>query len=287
MAVVSRFAAALFLSLALVAGATAAPRPVPRLSRIVLVVFENKERSQIAGNPDAPTFAALARRYASLSHYDAVSHPSLPNYLALLSGSTDGIQNDCTKCVVHARSLADTLAHAGRRWKVYAEDLSSIGFTGAFSGEYTKKHDPFAYFASVLAHPSWRRRLVPLRQLRRDARRETLPDFSLIVPNLCHDMHNCSIKTGDAWLRANIVPLLSSPALKDGAVFVTFDEGMSDVGGGGNVETLVLGPLARHGVVDRSPASHYSLLRTIEDAWHLPLLGRSASAAPITGVWRR
>jgi acid phosphatase len=277
---------ALLFALVVAAGATAAPTPVPPLSHVVLVVFENKERSEIAGNPQAPTFAALSRRYASLSHYDAVAHPSLPNYLALVSGSTAGITSDCTECLVHARSLADTLARAGRSWKLYAEDLPAAGFTGAFACGYAKKHDPFVYFPSVLAHRSWRRRVVPFDQLRRDVRRGTLPDFSLVVPNLCHDMHDCSVATGDAWLRANIVPLLSSPLLRDGAIFVTFDEGAGDAGGGGNVELLVLGPLVRRGWIDPTPANHYSLLRTIEDALRLPPLGASARAAPIAGVWR-
>jgi hypothetical protein len=281
-----RAALPVLLGLVVLATAVAAPKPVPRFAHVVLVVFENKERSQIVGNPAAPTFAALAQRYASLSRYDAVAHPSLPNYLALLSGSTQGISDDCTGCVVHARSLADTLAGAGRSWKVYAEDLPSSGFTGAFSGEYAKKHDPLVYFAAVLARPAWRRRVMPFTQLARDVRRGALPDFSLIVPNLCDDMHDCSIATGDRWLRREIVPLLSSPALAGGVVFVTFDEGATNLGGGGNVETLVLGPLVRPGAVDACATNHYGLLRTIEQAWRLRLLGASAQAVPITGIWR-
>jgi phosphatidylinositol-3-phosphatase len=277
---------AVFLSFFAVTAAAAAQPTVPSFTHVVLVVFENKERTDILGNPGAPTFAALARRYASLSNYDAVAHPSLPNYLALFSGSTGGIRSDCTACTVHVRSLADTLTNAGRSWKVYAEDLPSSGFTGAYSGRYAKKHNPAVYFDSVLAHPTWLRRVVSFTQLGIDLRRGDLPAFSLVVPDLCHDMHDCSIATGDQWLRREIVPLLSSPALRGGAIFVTFDEGTSDRGGGGNVETLVLGSLVGQGAVDRSPADHYSLLRTIEQAWNLPLLGASAHAAPITGIWR-
>ena len=98
---------------------TAAPPAVriPSFTRVVLVVFENHEAGEIGGNPDAPTFNALARRYARLTSYDAVAHPSLPNYLALVSGSTQGITSDCTECIVGARSLADTLAAAGKTWK--------------------------------------------------------------------------------------------------------------------------------------------------------------------------
>jgi acid phosphatase len=266
---------------------TGAARPaVPHFRHVLVVVFENEERSDIVGSSDAPTFAALAQRYAALTHYDAVAHPSLPNYLALVSGSTHGITDDCTDCVVHGRSLADTLAAAHRTWRTYAEDLPRAGFTGAFAGEYAKKHDPFVYFSDVLARPSWLARVVPFTQLARDVRARALPSFALVVPNLCNDMHDCSVATGDAWLKADVVPLLSSPALADSVVFVVFDEGNSDLGGGGNVEALALGPLVRPGATFAHPTSHYGLLRTIEQAWGLPLLGNSARAAPITGIWR-
>jgi hypothetical protein len=284
----SRRCAALVVALACaVPVAAAAARPaVPRFAHVLVVVFENKERSEIAGSSAAPTFALLSRRYATLTHYEAVAHPSLPNYLALVSGSTHGISDDCTRCVVHGRSLADTLAAAGRTWKTYAEDLPSPGFTGASSDDYAKKHDPFVYFANVLARPGWLARVVPFAQLGPDARGGRLPDFSLVVPNLCDDMHDCPVATGDRWLRRNILPLLSSPALAGGVVFVVFDEGATDAGGGGQVEALVAGPLVRPGARFTRPASHYGLLRTIEQAWGLPLLGCSAAAAPITGIWR-
>ena len=122
---------------------TKTPPSVPDFTHVVLVVFENHEATSIAGNPDAPTFNALAHRSATLTSYDAVAHPSLPNYLALVSGSTHGISSDCTDCVVRARSLADTLAAAGKTWKTYAEDLPYPGFTGGSAGRYAKKHDPF------------------------------------------------------------------------------------------------------------------------------------------------
>ena len=271
---------------AALAAAVALVAPVPSFRHVVVVVFENHERSEIVGSSSAPTFAALARRGATLTGYDAVSHPSLPNYLALVSGSTHGITDDCTSCVVSGQSLVDTLAVAGRTWKTYAEGLPHAGFTGASAGDYAKKHDPFLYFRDVLARPSWLTRVVPFEQLARDAAARRLPDFALVVPNLCHDMHDCSVATGDAWLKQNVVPLLASPALAGGAVFVVFDEGLTDAGGGGNVEALVLGPTVVPGSVSHEPTSHYGLLRTIEEAWKLPLLGHTAHARPITGIWR-
>lgn len=260
--------------------------PLPRFTHVLVVVFENHERGEIVGSRDAPTFHALGRRYATLTRYDGVAHPSLPNYLALVSGSTHGIASDCTDCVVTARNLADTLEAAGRTWKTYAEGLPYPGFTGGSAGRYAKKHDPFLYFRDVAESPRRRERVVPLSQLARDAARNRLPDFALVVPDLCNDMHDCSIATGDAWLREHVVPLLGSRALAGGVVFVVFDEGSTDEGGGGNVEALALGPTVRPGAVFARPTNHYGLLRTIEDAWGLPRLGLSARARPIGGIWR-
>jgi len=266
-----------------------APRSVrlPDFRHVVVVVFENHEASSIAGSSDAPTFNALARGYGRLANYDAVAHPSLPNYLALVSGSTHGISSDCTDCVVRARSLADTLAAAGKTWKTYAEDLPYPGFTGGSSGRYAKKHDPFLYFRDVADSPVLRRRVVPFTRLGGDLRRHRLPDLSLIVPNLCHDMHDCSVATGDAWLKAHVVPLLHSPELRGGVVFIVFDEGTSDTGGGGRVEALALGPTVRRGTRFTKATNHYGLLRTIEDAWHLRRLGLSRKGTPIGGIWKR
>jgi acid phosphatase len=274
------------------AGATAptvAPPSVrlPAFTHVVVVVFENEEATSIAGSPDAPTFNALARRYATLTDYDAVAHPSLPNYLALVSGSTHGISSDCTDCVVHARNLSDTLAAAGKTWKTYAEDLPSPGFTGGSAGRYAKKHDPFLYFHDVLASRARRDRVVPFTRMALDLARHRLPDFSLVIPNLCDDMHDCSVATGDAWLKAHVVPLLSSGQLRGGVVFVVFDEGTSDTGGGGRIDALALGPTVRaHSRFTRA-TNHYGLLRTIEDAWGLPRLGLSRTGTPIGGIWRK
>jgi hypothetical protein len=274
------------------AGATA-PNTVPRSVRvpdfthIVLVVFENHEATSIVGKPDAPTFNALGRRYARLADYGAVAHPSLPNYLALVSGSTQGISSDCTACVVESRSLADTLAAVGKTWKTYAEGLPYAGFTGGSAGQYAKKHDPFLYFHDVVDSRARRDRVVPFPQLGRDLARRELPDFSLVIPDLCHDMHDCSVPTGDAWLRAHVRPLLGSPALRGGVVFVVFDEGTSDIGGGGRVDALALGPTVRRGATFGRATNHYGLLRTIEDAWGLPRLGLSRTATPIGGIWRK
>jgi phosphatidylinositol-3-phosphatase len=253
---------------------------VPAFNRVVVVVLENKERSEVLGNRAAPAFNAFARQGAVLSGYRGVTHPSLPNYLALVSGSTHGITSDCTTCTATGRSLADTLEAGGLTWKAYAEGLPRPGWTGPYSGRYAKKHVPFLYFRRVLASRARLRRVVPLTQLARDRVAGKLPTFSLVVPDLCHDMHDCSVATGDAWLKRVLPPLLKLPRT---AVFVVFDE--SDTGNPG-VPGLALGTLVRpHSRVTGS-LDHYGLLRTIEDGLGLRPLGRSARSTEITGIWR-
>ena len=270
-------AALLAAVLVLCAGAQAAPPPVPAFRHVVVIVFENKGRGAVLGNRNAPAFNAFARKGAVLSGYRGVAHPSLPNYLALVSGSTHGITTDCTRCVVDGPSLADTLAAKGLTWKTYAEGLPRPGWTGAGTGRYAKKHVPFLYFRNVLARPAWQRNVVPLSRL--SPRR--LPDFALVVPDLCHDMHDCPVRVGDTWLRRFLPPLLRVP---ETVVFVTFDE---SYGAGNRVPALALGPLVRPGSRFAPALTHYGLLRTIEDGLGLPRLGRSARAGPATGIWKQ
>jgi len=268
---------------ALLPSAAAAPKPVPSFEHVVVIVLENKVRGSVLGNRAAPAFNALAAKNAVLTGYRGVTHPSLPNYLALVSGSTQGITDDCTSCTVGGPSLADTLEAKGLTWKAYAEGLPRIGWTGASSGRYVKRHVPFLYFRRVLSHPARLRRVVSLSSFSRDLTARRLPDFALVIPDMCHDMHDCPVSTGDAWLKRFVTPLLRSPQLVHSVVFVVFDESDST---DPRTAALALGPLVKPGSAFRPSMSHYGLLRTVEDAWGLPRLGRSARVAPVSGIWR-
>ena len=259
----------------------------PPFDHVVLIVFENKSAPQLLAARGAGTFRRLGERYALLARYDAVAHPSLPNYLALVSGSTFGLVHDCLHCVVRGPSLADTLAAHGLSWKAYVEDLPARA--SAIRRHTVKARIPFVYFHDVLDDPARMRSIVPLSTFAHDLRAGTLPSFSLVVPSLCHDMHSCSIRAGSTWLASFVHPLLRARRLRDGVVFVLFDEGRRHdlAGGGGHVAALVLGSLVRPDSVSLAPLSHYSVLRTIEDDWHLPRLGQSQDAPAIDGIWRR
>lgn len=258
----------------------AAPRQVPPFDRVIVVVMENKARSGVVGNPHAPAFNAFARQGAVLSGYRGVTHPSLPNYLALVSGSTHGITSDCTGCTVGGNSLADTLEARHLTWKAYAEGLPRPGWTGPSHGRYAKKHVPFLYFRNVVSSRARLRQVVPLTQFDRDRAGGMLPNLSLVVPDLCHDMHDCSVAMGDAWLKRFVPPILKLPGT---VIFVVFDESDSS---NPAVPALALGTLVRpHSRATRT-LDHYGLLRTIEDGLGLRLLGHSARSPEITGIWR-
>ncbi len=261
------------------------PSPVARPaggppSHIAVIVMENEEYADIIGSHSAPYITSLAHRYALATGMYAITHPSLPNYLALTGGSTFGISSDCTGCHVGATSLVDQLTAAHLSWRAYMEDLPGACFTGASSGDYAKKHDPFAYYTRVTGDPARCANIVPLSQLAADERSGTLPRFLWITPNLCHDMHDCSVSTGDRFL-AGLVPALLSALGPRGLLFLTWDEGSSDDGccrlaSGGHIVTIVAGAGARPGGRLASPTDHYSVLQTIEDLLGLKRLRGAA-----------
>ena len=162
----------------------------------MVVVLENKPASAIVGSPAAPVFNRLARRYALLANYYAVAHPSLPNYLALISGTTGGLRRDCLDCSLTAPTIAQTLDAAGATWKTYVEGVSRAGFADIDSYA-VEARIPFLYSRYVRRRSADMRRIVPLAELATDLGGDHLPRFSLVVPNLCHDMHDCSVQTSD------------------------------------------------------------------------------------------
>jgi hypothetical protein len=273
-----------FSAVALTAcGSSASPAPTGPVkrspaSRVVVVVMENKERGAVVGSKDAPYITGLARTYANAPNSYAIRHPSLPNYLALVSGSTQGITSDCTGCDANGPNLGTQLSAKGIPWRSYLEGLPKPCFNGAFAGRYAKKHDPFAYWASTRCGHR-----ASFDVLDRDLRRGTLPPFALVVPDLCHDMHDCSVAVGDRYLSV-LVPRVLKALGPRGYLVLTFDEGSSSVHGGGRIPTIVAGPGVVRGRTLASTVTHYGVLRTTEDTFGLAHLG--AAADPRNGSLR-
>lgn len=277
--------------------------PIPSYRHVFLVVMENLPYKEALAQP---TIAALARNYGQATQYFALAHPSLPNYLALASGSTWGITSDCWFCYVKGASLASQLQGAHLSWGAYMEGLPSPCWMGPywpFTG-YAGKHDPFRYFGNVRGSPSLCKGIRPLSTLDSllSGPAEGVPRFSWITPNLCHDGHNCRPQVAAAWLASFVQKVTRSPAWKSGGIlFITWDEGAGadtrglgrngKVGpgvGGGHVLTLVIAPHIAKGTRVATPYSHYSLLATIERILGLPYLGLAGTVQgpPMTGFWQ-
>jgi hypothetical protein len=260
--------------------------PAPASSRVIEIVMENAERDEVAGSRDAPYANSLIARYALAERSYAITHPSLPNYLALVSGSTHGIESDCSDCHVRAQNLVDQLEAAGITWRAYLEDVPRPCFTGAGAGGYAKKHNPFIYFDDVARVRARCAKLVGFADLARDVRHARLSSFVWITPNLCDDGHDCGVSAADSFL-ARTVPLLLRELGPHGFLVITWDEGTSDRGccggaaGGGAVATIVAGPDVRPHSRLPAPIDHYGVLGTIEEALGLaPLAG---AASPSSG----
>jgi phospholipase C len=259
---------------------------VPKFSHVVVIAIENKEFEDVVGKRRMPNFNRWAGRYALLTQYYAVSHPSLPNYLALISGQTFGAKSDCTDCFVDAPCLPDLLEAAGRTWKAYLEGLPVAGFLGTFSGQYAMKHNAFVYFQSIRRDAARRARsVVPLTELAADLSRNALPDYAFIMPDMCNSSHDCDIDVTDAWLGRVVNEILRSPAFgADGLIVLTFDEGTTvrsccgspPLARGGRIATVLISDLVKPSSRDATPYSHYSLLKTILASWGLGDLGRTS-----------
>jgi len=271
---------------------------VPDFAHIVVFFFENEEFDSVIGNPSMPYTNQLAGENTLLTQFYAETHPSLPNYIAAFGGELFGISSDCTGCFINAASLPDQIEASGRTWRAYLEDLPGPCFVGDH-GAYAQKHNPFIYFDPIRLEPArCKASIVPLTQLDTDLAAGKLPNFIYIMPNLCNSAHDasinpyCSLATADGWLKAQVHKLQAYLQPRAEAepylIVVTWDEGQTDKSccglpshAGGRIATLLVSPLAKHGFQDATPYTHYSLLRTIESAWGLALLGHAADAGNV------
>ncbi len=261
-------------------------RPVPEFSHVIIFVLENHEIGFVIGNSSMPNYNHWAGQYTLLTQYYAITHPSLPNYLALVGGDTFGIHTDCEDCFVNQPSLPDLIEGSGRTWRAYEEDMPSPCFSGS-TLSYAQKHDPFVYFDPIRKDPArCKAGVVPLTQLEGDLSSGKLPDFAFVMPNLCNSAHDCTLDVTDAWLGRWVGTVMASPTYDAHTLIVlTWDEGQGNHGccgvepGGGQVATVLISPLVRQGFKDDTPYTHYSLLKTIAEAWGLKPLGHAADAA--------
>jgi hypothetical protein len=262
---------------------------VPAFRHVYLVVFENREFDQVMGSPDASFLSSLAATYGIATAVHAEAHPSQPNYIALTSGGTQGVADDGIHDLA-ADSLFAQVTAAGRTWRAWQQGYPGGCFRGASAppvtdgpgaaGAYVRKHDPAISYTAISSSPGACAGITGLAGFDPAA-----ADLNFITPNLVNDMHDGSVADGDRFLRDFLPAITASPAFAGSVVFITWDEGTTDAGGGGRIPTLVLTPGMTPGFSTTVPYTHYSILRTIEDAWGLPHLGAAASAADLAFPW--
>lgn len=267
-------------------GATTTPRPCgmssdrPAVRHVIWIWLENHAAGEILGSPAAPRLNAIAQSCGVATHYHAVAHPSLPNYIAATSGGTQGITDDDPP-LAHPLT-ADSIFAQARSARSYEESMpSTCALTDAHP--YAVRHNPEAYYLGARAR--CRTGDVRLGTTTRGPfasalAQKTLPAFSFVTPNLCNDMHDCPVSTGDAWAGRWLTKITTSPAYRAGhtVVFVVWDE--DDRSAGNRVPLIVISPWTKPGTRSARPFTHYSLLRTTEELLGIPThLGHAHGAS--------
>jgi len=248
---------------------------------VQLVIFENEGYGRVVGNSQAPYLTGLAKRWANMTDSRAIAHPSQPNYLALFSGSTQGVTGDDCPVNFSAPNLGSELIEAGLSFTGYAESMPRDGFEGCVAQPtrlpsgflYARKHVPWTDFTRVPKADN---------VVYRHPLAAPLSRFVWITPDMCNDMHDCSIGRGDRWAARNLPALIAWDEANDGVLVITFDE--NDGSPVNRIATILIGNV-NPGQYSQS-IDHYNVLRTIENIFGVEPLGAAASAAPIYGVVR-
>jgi phospholipase C len=250
-----------------------------------VIVMENHDYSQVIGSSSAPYENQLANQCGLATNYTAIAHPSLPNYIAMTSGSTQGITDDANP---GSHPLAVSSIFGQVSSKSYEESMPSNCY-GSDSYPYSAHHNPEAYYTLVAADCAVND--VPMGSASSGALLDnvnagTLPAFSFVTPNQCNNTHDCSVATGDAFLSDLLPKVFAGPDYQAGrlAVFLTWDE--NDNSAGNHVPMIVASPYTTPGTQSATSYNHYSFLRTVEEALHVPLLGNAASANSMVSAFK-
>jgi len=269
---------------------------VPASTHVFLVVLENHSFSQVMGSPSMPFMNSLATQFSVANNYFANTHPSIGNYFMLSTG-TIATNDDAFTGAVSDDNLVRALLGAGKSWKAYLQGLPSVGYTDDRAYPYSRVHSPFAYLSDVLASSTQTANLVPLSQLSADLNSGALPDFAFITPDSLNDAHDCpagksavcpdteKLAAADAWLKANIAPILSNPTFDNSVIIITWDESVDTdlTNGGGQVATILLGGRIKRGFTSSTLFQHQSTLRLILDTLKVNHLPNAAADAPVMG----
>ena len=257
-------------------GATAANLPRPQ--HVVVVIEENRSLTSMLGAPEVGYINQLAGEGALLSNYFAIRHPSEPNYVALFSGDTQGVQDDSCPHAYQKPNLADALAAKKVSFAIYSENMPAVGFTGCASDDklYRRKHNPVPDFTTVPADDN-----RPFADFPSDYSK--LPAVSFVVPNMMNDMHDGLPAQADAWLKSKLDGYKQWAMKNHSLLIVTWDE--DDGADNNRVMTVVLGQDVKPGKYTQK-LNHYDLLRTLTDMYGAAPVGAAADAKGIGDIWK-
>jgi acid phosphatase len=240
-----------------------------------VVVLENHSFGQVIGNPAMPYLNGLATGHSLAAGYFANAHPSIPNYFMLTTGNLETFDDAFTGTITDD-NIVRALNGAGKSWKAYIESIPSTGYLGPNSGTYLRRHNPFAYLNDVNGSPTQAANMVSFSQLATDLAGGSLPNFAYVLPNSQDDAHDCpgggssctddqKLAAADAWLKANINPVINSPKFGNSVLVITFDESVTTdiTNGGGQVMTVLVGPHVKTGFRSSTLYQHQSLLRLV------------------------
>lgn len=260
-----------------VAGAARTPATIgPHAKNVVVVIMENRDYDLVIGSAQAPYInKTLVPQSALMTNSHGVTHPSQPNYLALFSGSTQGVSDDSCPHTFSSANVGAELLAAHKTFDGYSESMPSNGYTGCGSGEYARKHNPWSDFTNVPATSNLVYTGFP----------SSPPTLAIVVPNLCDDMHDCSTQTGDAWLKKNLPPILAYNKSHGGLLVLTWDEADPDNNGTNQIATLLVGPTVKPGKYAQK-ITHYSVLHTIESIGGIACTANACSSPVISGIWK-
>jgi len=261
-----------------------------RIRHVIIIVMENEPYDRVVGSSSAPYENLLITRYALAANYNAISHPSLPNYIALVAGDTLRVTSDCqpSQCSFPNATITNLLDSHGLSWREYAESMPVNCSQGlSQDGLYVPRHNPFVYFSSITNNTGsgvtsqyCNSHVVPFTQFWNDLQSSNLPNFALITPNICDDAHSCNLSTGDAWLSTAIPRIIDSGSFSSTALFVVYDEGSgSGTNSPSHVVCILVSPFAKSSYSSNTQYSHYSLLATVEAIFRIGNLGRKDSTA--------
>ncbi|HSD25587.1 MAG TPA: alkaline phosphatase family protein [Solirubrobacterales bacterium] len=242
---------------------------------MIWIWMENKDYQDVIGASSAPYLNSLAADCGLATNYHAITNPSLPNYIAATSGlggdKLNPFYSDCEPDSYCSTGLKSIFAQVPS-WRAYQESMPSP-CAHSDDGPYAARHNPPIYYRSLTG---CQKRDLPLTALSGDLAGNSLPAFSFITPNLCHDAHSCPLAQGDEWLAAETERIIQSPAYGAGqtVLFITFDEGE----GASRVATVVVSPSTPTARRSGEFFDHYSLLRTTEDLLGVAPLGRAQTA---------